>query len=196
VSAQDKDILKKYKLDGDYFLYVGNVYPHKNLERLIKTIVDLNQEAHKKVYLAIVCSRNVFEKRLEQYVYSNKAERYVKFLGFVPDDDLALLYQKSRAFVYPTLSEGFGLPGLEAMAEGTIVAASDIPVLNEIYGDQALYFDPYDTGSITTTLIKVLKITDRQRLKLIQENKKFIRKYSWKNTASQTFKLYENCNSL
>src|SRR6266478_8821121 len=109
-----------------YFLYVGNAYPHKNLERVIKVA------AHSKVMFYIVSSRNMFTDRLEKIIKKNNAENYVKLLGFVEDEELKELYRNSIGFIFPSLSEGFGLPGLEALKNGTVLLASNIAVFREI----------------------------------------------------------------
>lgn len=179
-----------------YFLYVGNAYPHKNLERLIKAIVYLNKVTKRKVLLSIASSRDIFTKRLEEQIKKIGASGYVKLLGFVPDEDLGSLYKNSIAFVYPSLSEGFGLPGLEAMASGTIALVSDIPVFKEIYKDSAIYFDPYDVYSIASSMEKVLAMNNEQRTKLVSYGKEFVKHYSWSKMAREILRLYESCASL
>lgn len=184
------NLFKKYKLVKPYFIYTGNAYPHKNLERAIKALVQLNKSV--KVSFAIVSSRNVFTTRLEKIVRENKAHKFVKLLGFVPDDELSILYKYSTAFVYPSLSEGFGLPGLEAMASGTISLVSDIPVFREIYQDNAMYFDPYSVDSIVSALTKVLTLTKRGRHRLVLASRKFVERYSWTKMAEQTLEVYNS----
>src|SRR4030067_3832085 len=116
-----------------YFIYVGNAYPHKNLEKAVRAMVLLNQESKTKVLFFIVSSRNVFTQRLERIISKFQAQEYVKLLGFVEDEKLRDLYKNSAGFLYPSLVEGFGLPGLEAMKAGALVLCSDIPVFKEIY---------------------------------------------------------------
>lgn len=166
---------------NDYFLYVGNAYPHKNLIRLISAVNLL------KVNLYIASSRDVFTKRLEK-----NRSKYVKLLGFVPDNKLSDLYKNSIAFIFPSLSEGFGLPGIEAIESGTLVLASDIPVFREIYENHALYFDPLNIHSIAEAMKKVITINPNQRKKIIFEAKEFIKKYSWQKMARETLSVYEN----
>ena len=118
------------------------------------------------------------------------AEKYVKFVGFVSDEDLAGLHKGSLAFVYPTLSEGFGLPGLEAMASGTLVIASDIEVLKEVYKDSAIYFDPKIAKSIKNTMKKVVELPENKRKAMVDNNLGFIKKYSWDKMAKETINVY------
>ncbi len=185
-------ILNKYKLDKPYFIYAGNAYPHKNLARLIEAFAILNGKAQ----LAIVSSRNVFTQKLSKLVSDLRAEDHVKLLGFVPDEDLGVLYAASEAFTFPSLSEGFGLPGLEALATGTILLASDIPVFKEIYREQAIYFNPYDFSSIQEAIDGVLKLNPKKRRVIITAGKKFAKRYSWDKMARETLKVYEDCSGI
>lgn len=175
---------------GDYFVYTGNAYPHKNLERLIQAMVLLNQK--KSVKLKISSSRGVFTERLENIVSKNNAQKYVEILGYVPDDKIKELYKNSLAFVFPTLSEGFGLPPKEAIEAGTLAVISDIPVLREVYADSVFYFDPYSVESIADALEKVILMKDSERQKRIDYAQKFLKKYSWLKMAKETLKVYES----
>jgi glycosyltransferase involved in cell wall biosynthesis len=190
------DLFKKYKLDSDYFLYVGNAYPHKNLKRAIEAVVFLNKTCDKKIIFAIASSRSIFTKRLERLIKNLKADKYVRLLGFVPNKDLGHLYKNSLGFVYPSLSEGFGLPGLEAIAAGTLVLASDIPVFKEVYEDRILYFNPLDFSSIEKCMEDVLKMEQEKRNEIIKRGQEFIKRYSWSKMARQTLKIYENSAGL
>ena len=164
-----------------YFIYAGNAYPHKNLDRLMEAT-----EAA-KVDLYIASSRNVFTKRLEK-----KKNQYVKLLGFVPDAKLKELYKNSVAFVFPSLSEGFGLPGIEAMEAGTLVLASDIPVFREIYKDAAIYFNPYDFSSIEKSMQSALGLSDEERKAKIAYAQNFVKRYSWEKMAKETLRVYQS----
>lgn len=176
----------------DYFVYTGNAYPHKNLERLIRAIVALNLEKEEKVLLKISSSRNVFTNRLDKLIKENKAESYIKLLGFVPDSEIDTLYKNAVAFVFPTLDEGFGLPPKEAIIAGTLAVVSDIPVLKEVYQDAVSYFDPMDINSIVAELKKVTKLSTRERKSKIDYAQKFVKRYSWKKMAAETLKIYES----
>ncbi len=188
-TSKDK-VLKKYKIIGDYFVYTGNAYPHKNLDRLIDALVQLNEEG-KSAKLFIASSRDAFVERLEKLIKEKGAQDYVKLLGFVPDEELATLYKNSVAFVYPSLSEGFGLQGLEAMTAGTLVLVSDIPVFKEVYKDSSVYFDPESVESMVETKKKALTLTAKSRKEIIKSSTKFARKYSWSDMAKETLKVYE-----
>lgn len=187
-----KKILLKYKLRDPYFIYTGNAYPHKNLERAIKAVVFLNKKKAKNVSFAIVSSRGIFTQRLEKIITNLKAQKYIRLLGFVPDKELEVLYKNSLGFFYPSLSEGFGLPGLEAMAAGSLVVCSDIPVFREVYKDVPIYFDPFDVASLEKSLEKVLSLNPKDRLRIIEKGQKLAKNYSWRKMASETLKVYES----
>lgn len=189
-------IIKKYFLKSPYFIYAGNAYPHKNLTRAIEALVALNKTSGRDVKLVIVCPRNVFSKKLEELVMELNAGEWVKLLGFVPDEELAELYSNSLGFLFPSLSEGFGLPGLEAMAAGTLVLASDTAVFKEVYKDRAIYFNPYNYASIEKSMEMVLSMDPAKRKKLTKENQEFVKRYSWRKMAEETLKIYEDCARL
>ncbi len=186
----------KHNLEKPYFLYVGNAYPHKNLKRVIEATIQINQKLNKKICFAIVSSRSAFTKKLQNEIKHLNAENYVKLLGFVSDEELTNLYENSVAFIYPSLMEGFGLPGLEAMSAGTLVLASEIPVFKEVYKDNVLYFNPYDFTSIERSMRSAINIIPSERKSRIAKSKKFIQKYSWQKMARETLQIYENSDRI
>lgn len=183
---------------SNYFLYIGNAYPHKNLARLIKAVVILNMGLKDKVILKMTNARSVFVERLKRLITELKAEEYVELLGYVADKDLPNLYKNSIAFVFPSLSEGFGLPGLEAMQAGALVLASDIPVFREVYKNNVAYFDPLSVESIAETMKKALDLAPDRKAEIIKNAKDFAKRYSWAKMAKETLKIYEEAgrNSL
>ena len=196
-TAEDENVLKKYKLNkGEYFIYTGNAYPHKNLERAIEATVLLNRRSEKRYLFVIVCARNVFVERLEKTISRLKASEFVRNLGFIEDSELGALYKNSLAFVYPTLSEGFGLPGLEAILSGSMPIVSEIPVLKETYKDNALYFNPYDFSSIEKAMEDVLSMNTQTRTSFINKAQEFAKGYTWDKMAKETLKVYEDCARL
>lgn len=181
---------EKNTYKNPYFIYAGNAYPHKNLKRLVEAMVLLNKNTTQQVDLLIASSRGIFTQRLEKIIQDTKATQYVKLLGFVPDAELFGMYKNSLGFVYPSISEGFGLQGLEAMAAGTLVLASNIPVFKEIYRDNAIYFDPLDVDLIKKTMDDVLKMDNRNRKEKIEKTKNFVKQYSWAKMAEETLEVY------
>jgi len=190
INIKDSD----FKLKKPYFVYIGNAYPHKNLAKLIMATKILNTKCHQKVILVISSARTFFTQKIEKLIIAQKAQNFVKFLGFVPEDELGSLLNNSTAFVFPTLSEGFGLPGLEAMSAGTLVLASNIPVLKEIYKENAIYFNPILPENIASAMDKVLKIPNDKRKKIIKRSLDFVKRYSWDKMARETLNIYEKAS--
>ncbi len=160
-----------------FIVYTGNLYPHKNIPVLIRA-VELA-----KIDLKVVCARSVFEKRLP-------ISSRVQYLGRLTDEQLVDLYHRALAFVFPSLIEGFGLPGLEAMAAGLPVIAARASCLPEIYGDAALFFDPHDPVDLADK-IQSLLIDKKLCQKLIVKGQSQVTKYSWAFMASQTWQIYQ-----
>lgn len=183
-------------LEKPYFVYIGNAYPHKNLGNLIKAIKILNTNNVQRVFLVISSSRNIFTQRIEKQVQELGAESFVKMPGFVTDEKLGGLFKNSIGFVFPSFSEGFGLPGLEALSSGTLLLASNIRVFKEVYENHALYFEPGDPASIANTMRMAMSVSDSDREKKIVSSIQFVKRYSWAKMAEETLKVYEGCNSL
>ena len=180
---------KRTVLEKSYFLYVGNAYPHKNLERLSEAFLKL-----KDLKLILVGREDYFYTRLKKKVKEMGLSNQVIFYGEANDQELSWLYQNAIALVLPSLMEGFGLPALEAMACGSLVLASDIPALKEVCGETAVYFDPYNVEEMEDKMSHVLTRDDKgQYQRRIREGKERAKMFSWKKMAEQTLKVYENC---
>lgn len=182
---------KGVEVQKPYFFYAGNAYPHKNLANLINAIKLLNIKYNQNVNLAISSARNIFTQRLQKLIYRLGVEKNVNLLGFVPDNNLGYLYKNSEAFIFPSLSEGFGLPGLEAMSSGSLLIASDIKVFREVYGDNAIYLDSKNADSIAKTMLRVLKMGSSEKKQRIKSAQKFVKRYSWAKMARETLKIYK-----
>lgn len=171
--------------ETSYLLYVGSLYPHKNVESVVRALKKIKSPPK----FVVVCGRSVFWEKFKKFVEKENAGDFVKLVGYVSDEELGALYKNARAFVFPTLSEGFGLPGLEAMAAGTPVVCSDIPVLREIYGDAALYFDAKSAQDIADKIKQVL--TNKKLIKgLISKGKLRVKNYSWRKMTEETVGVY------
>jgi glycosyltransferase involved in cell wall biosynthesis len=121
-------IRERYQLDHKFVLYVGNIKPHKNLVRLIEAFSQLRR-THEDLKLLIIGDEISKLPALRRAVHRNKLHKYVRFLGYLKDDTLTVLYRLASVFVFPSLYEGFGLPPLEAMASGTPVVTSNVSSL-------------------------------------------------------------------
>ena len=121
-------IRERYQLDHKFVLYVGNIKPHKNLVRLIEAFSQLRR-THDDLKLLIIGDEISKLPALRRAVHRHKLHKHVRFLGYLKDDTLAVLYRLASVFVFPSLYEGFGLPPLEAMASGTPVVTSNVSSL-------------------------------------------------------------------
>lgn len=167
-------------LPKNYALYIGNAYPHKNLDFLIKAWDGI------KLPLILAGGRSVFYEHLEKKLHNPN----IHLIGHV--ENLEDLYKNATVFVFPTLMEGFGLPPLEAMKAGVPVVASDIPVLREVLGNAAVFFDPTNTEDLK----KKISFAQTYRKVLIKKGFDQVKKYSWERMARETLNVYESCTSL
>lgn len=173
--------------DKNFILFNGNVQPHKNVRRLIEAYKRI-KVSHPDLLLVIAGKLGEQGVRLQAEVGSITG---IVFLGFVPDDELKWLMKNAQAYVYPSLSEGFGLPGLEAMLLDTPVVSSNATCLPEVYRDAAHYFDPLDVSDMAAKIMDVL--TDGPlRDKLIHNGRHLLNAYDWRNLAKQTLSVYES----
>jgi glycosyltransferase involved in cell wall biosynthesis len=183
-NQKSEKVFAKYNLGKPYLLYVGNLYPHKNVPFLIKALTKSNTISEHKLTLAITCARNAFSNSIT-------ADKYIKPLGYVNDGDLSVLYSQSLALVQPSLIEGFGLTGLEAMNNNTPVLSSNATCLPEIYGNAALYFDPKNEEDLIDKIEQILT-NNKLRQGLIEKGKIRVKQFSWYKTARLTLKVYKH----
>ncbi len=183
------DVLPRYNIRQPYLLYVGNAYPHKNLEQLILVMQQLKKQGN-LLQCVFVGQPDYFYKRLQQFAWAKNVDDRVKFIGFVPDQDLPKLYQQAFAYVFASRYEGFGLPPLEAMLYGTPVISARTSCLPEVLGEAALYFEQDDISGILKH-IQRLEQDPPLRSQLIQLGHQQVKRYSWQRMAKQTLALYE-----
>jgi glycosyltransferase involved in cell wall biosynthesis len=189
-------------VNSPYLLYVGNAYPHKNLEGLIKVFSEIKTPFIKgckgDLKLVLVGKEDYFYSRLKQYAKNFFAEGrsasggQVIFPGYVPDSKLKELYTNAALYIFPSFYEGFGLPPLEAMAHGLAVVSSDKTCLPEILGQAALYFNPEDEMDMKNKIEQGLA-DEKLREDLINRGYEQIKKYSWIDCAEKTLEVYKSC---
>ncbi len=181
-------IRERYQLDHKFVLYVGNIKPHKNLVRLIEAFSELRR-THDDLKLLIIGDEISKLPALRRAVHRNKLHKYVRFLGYLKDDTLTVLYRLASVFVFPSLYEGFGLPPLEAMASGTPVVTSNVSSLPEVTGDAAVLVDPYDVDSIGDGIRRILddpQLAEALRIKGLKR----AREFSWERSVEKTQRVY------
>ncbi len=171
----------------DFIMYVGQQPDYKNIPRLA--------EAHQKLLASHPNLGLVLVGRMNDAVQRNKdlfeklGYKNIHFTGFLPDAGRDWLFTQTRAYVFPSLMEGFGLPPLEAMAYGTPVVSSNASCLPEILGEAAEYFDPKDSTDMANVIERV--ITDEDlRTTMIAHGHKQVAKYSWEKMARETHEIY------
>ncbi len=182
------DTLEPYTHPFKHFiLYVGQQSDYKNIRRL----GDAHQRLIKKypdLGLILVGSKNASALKNEAY-FTERHYKNILFTGFVEDSQRDWLYTKAAAYVFPSLMEGFGLPGLEAMGYGAPVVSSNATCLPEVYGHAAHYFNPNDTTDMARAIDEILS-NDLLRNEMIKEGYAQLKKYSWLRMAQQTHEVY------
>ena len=147
IEPREEDVVRvreRYQLHDEFVLYAGNVKPHKNLERLIEAFHLVRKRGLDHLKLVLIGDDISKYAALRRAVHQHQLHKYVRFLGYLPEETLAVMYRLAGVFVFPSLYEGFGLPPLEAMASGTPVVTSNVSSLPEVAGDAAVLVDPYD----------------------------------------------------
>jgi glycosyltransferase involved in cell wall biosynthesis len=192
VAPRPEDVARvreRYQLDHGFVLYAGNIKPHKNLVRLIEAFDALWRDGFEDLKLLIIGDEISKLPALRRAVHRHKLHKHVRFLGFVPDETLAILYRLAAVFVFPSLYEGFGLPPLEAMASGTPVVTSNLSSMPEVAGDAAVLVDPYDVEAIKDGIKRVL--TDPVlREDLVRKGLMRARHFSWERSVARTREIY------
>jgi len=178
------------RLAGKQFImYVGRATPHKNLRRLVEAFAILNKK-YPDLMLALAGKMDANYKRIEALATHKRLAHRVVFTDFASEGELRWMYENTAAYVFPSLSEGFGLPTLEAMVHGAPVICSNATCLPEINGDAAVYFDPKVTFDIAKKISSMLSDT-KLRGQLIRAGKSQATRYSWQTTAKQTLDIYK-----
>lgn len=192
------ELASKYDITDNYLLFVGTLQPRKNITRSIEAFAKLLEEKEYKdsnLQFVIIGKKGWQYEEILSAPKRFGIEDRVKFLDFVPDEDLSLFYKGAKAFIWPSLYEGFGLPILEAMQNEVPVITSNVSSLPEAGGDAALYVDPEKVDEITKAMKKILE--DKElRKELIEKGKKQVTKFSWEKAGEETLQvLQEVANS-
>ena len=183
-------VRERYQLDAPFVLYAGNIKPHKNLERIIDAFYRVRQDGLDEDLRLLLIGGDISKyATLRRAVHRYQLHKHVRFLGFVPDQTLAVLYRLAHVFVFPSLYEGFGLPPLEAMASGTPVVTSNVSSLPEVVGDAAVLVDPYDPAAIADAIRRVLTEPEL-RADLRRRGLERAREYSWERSVRRLREIY------
>ncbi len=182
-------VKKKYGIVGDYFFYLGNIEPRKNLANLVEAFRGLPRDKS----LVIVGGSGWLNENVMAAIDQAKAEgaKIVKPDAFVPDDDVAKMLSGAVALVHPAFHEGFGMTPAEAMASEIPVVVSDIAVMREVVDGAGLYCDPHNVASISDAMAKVAKLTASQRKKMEASGVRRVRQFTWATSAEKLVKYIQ-----
>jgi glycosyltransferase involved in cell wall biosynthesis len=183
------EIARKYKIDGDFILYLGRLQARKNLRRLVNAYARV-REAGFTHSLVLAGQQDSFFQPVLARVRELKLENNISFPGYVAAEDVPTFYNAAEVFIYPSLYEGFGLPLMEAMACGIPVITSRGSSLDEVAGDAAVLVDPLDELSISEALKNVLNDSEL-RTRLSVAGLRRSRLFTFENAARQTLDVYE-----
>ena len=195
---------EKYKIVGDYILYTGMWQRHKNLLRLMRAFEQVKKQSPRdinqiNIQLVLVGKIDKDEPEILKEIdrinsslhLTSHISQPIVTTGFIDEEELPLAYAGALAYCIPSLSEGFGLPPLEAMASGTPVISSNISAMPEILGKAPLYFDPYDVDDMAKAMAKVIK-SKELRDQLSRRGLEQVKKYNWQDTAEKTLCVYKS----
>jgi glycosyltransferase involved in cell wall biosynthesis len=189
----NKDTEKTNFIKKKYFLYVANSASHHNHTILLNSfrnyIKSINKEYH--LYLVMDIINKEQYKTLYKLILELEIEENVKIIPPMPKKTLNKYYRDATLYLFPSLSETFGMTTLEAMACGAPVLCSNISAMPEVNGDAAIYFNPMDINDIVEKINLVLEDKILYN-KMIEKGYQRIKKFTWENTASQTLNLFEN----
>ena len=187
-------VLERYQVTDPFLLYVGSARPQKNIPRLIEAFAVIKGEllehpVYRKLKLLIIGDELSEHPDLRRTVVRTRMQNDVRFLGFVPIETLRVFYQAAEVFVFPSLYEGFGLPPLEAMAQGTPVVTSNVSSLPEVVGDAAVLVHPENVFDIARGVQQVLLDPDLREELRRRGHRQFAR-YSWERSILQVLEIY------
>lgn len=176
-SKENKELNKKYT---NFFIYVGNFYPHKNVEKLIQAFSKV-QTSNKLILLG---PGDYFSNKILRCIDTSKSNDKIFLLKNSNLQDLVFFYKNALALIHPSLSEGFGLPLIEAAYFNCPIIASDIKVFKELLGNNYLSFNPKDVNDISSKIKKFLEKKPKF------DYKNIIKQYSFEKMTEETLKIY------
>ena len=178
-----------------YFLFVGNVYPHKNAAALLKAYSRILNQFPSLLFV-FAGKEDYFYQQIKEKIAKLGISSSILFYRSPSDEQLSNLYKNAIALVSTSFMEGFGLPCLEAMANGTAVVASDIASYREVLGSVPLYFDPGDVNSLTRRLEEAITQGKEGLSERISSGVQRAKQYTWEKTAKETIDVYERSARL
>lgn len=187
-----ESIKKKYQLPDDYLLYMGTLEPRKNIPIIIEAFARLKRESDskvKEVKLVLAGKKGWLFEDIFNKVQQLGLEADVIFTDYVAEEDKAIIYSEAKAFVFPSLYEGFGMPVVEAMAAGVPVITSNVSSLPEVAGDAAILVNPQDSVTISEALYRLLADQEYHN-QLVIKGLEQAKKFNWNRSAQQLKEIY------
>ncbi len=185
------EVRRRLGVEDEFLLFVGTVEPRKNLTTLVAAFAEVLHSTELRPQLVIAGGEGWLTNELHERVERSGVKDRLRFTGYVTDEDLRALYSSCRAFVYPSLYEGFGLPPLEAMACGAPVVTSPVPSVTEAAGrDAARVVEPTDMGGLARELVGLLT-DESERRRLSALGRERASRFTWERTARATLEVYE-----
>jgi len=188
---QLKEVVAKYNLPKNYFLFVSTLEPRKNIPTLIKAFARFSYKDTQNYKLVIGGKKGWLYDAIFTEVEIHNLQDKIIFTDYIADHDLLPLYKQAKAFTFVPLMEGFGLTPLEAMVVGIPVITSNTSSLPEVVGDAAITVDPNDVTEISDALKKVAN-DEELREEMIEKGKKQSEKFSWDKCAKLTLEAIES----
>jgi glycosyltransferase involved in cell wall biosynthesis len=179
-----------YHLPESYLLFVGNIEPKKNIERIIQAFQLLKRTTEIKQKLVVTGKKGWKYQSIFKLVNDLHLKDDIFFTGYVPEEDLSSIYSLADVFVFPSLYEGFGIPPLEAMACKVPVLVSNRGALPEVTGGVCLQVDPFNIEAMAKGIYRLLT-EDALRKWQIAEGEKWVKNFTWDKAAAQTLRIYE-----
>ncbi len=195
--AETEAVRRKLEVGDDFLLTVGTLEPRKNMGVLVSAFAEVARALpQRQTKLVIAGGRGWLSGPLFAAIERSPVRDRILLTDYLHDEELQALYASCRAFIYPSLYEGFGLPPLEAMACGAPVIVSNVSALAEITGDAAWAFDPQSVGDLAKNIIELVDNDNnenpedpRRRLSIVGQRR--AAEFSWEKTAQLTWKVYE-----
>lgn len=180
---------KRLGVEDEFLLFVGTIEPRKNLGTLLSAFIRVLARTSLRPQLVIAGQKGWLSDELMGVTDSLISRERMLFTGYLTDEELRDLYSSCRAFIYPSIYEGFGLPPLEAMACGAPVIASRIPNHEEILGPGVFLVPPLGVDELAESIIHLLS-DEKERERLSSYGLTHARAFSWEETARKTFEVY------
>jgi len=181
--------LDRYGIRGSYILYTGTLEPRKNIAALVRAFRIAVEKGNIPQSLVLCGKPGWKQEGIYREIEASGLRGRILLTGYVPDEELPVLFRHADAFVYPSLYEGFGLPPLEAMAHGVPVICSNVSSLPEVAGDAALTFSPEDEEMLAAHIIRLMN-EPGLREELRQRGYRQASRFTWEKTARSTIEVY------